>query len=117
MNSIGENIAEARKRAGLTQEELAERVGYKTKSAINKIELGLRDLPQKKIVAFAKALGVTPARIMGWEEEQKQKTDIAVDIVIRLGADKEFCEVVEMLNTLDAKQLSSVKQMLSSFLE
>lgn len=69
MNSIGENIAEARKRAGLTQEELAERVGYKTKSAINKIELGLRDLPQKKIVAFAKALGVTPARIMGWDEE------------------------------------------------
>lgn len=64
---VGKNIAEARKRAGLTQEELAARVGYKTKSAINKIELGVRDLPQKKIATFADALGVTPGHLMGWD--------------------------------------------------
>ena len=69
MISVGKNIAAARKRAGMTQEELASRVGYKTKSAINKIELGIRDLPQKKIAAFAKALGVTPGHLMGWDEK------------------------------------------------
>lgn len=117
MSTIGENIMRIRKEMGLTQEELAIKLGYKSKSTINKIELGINDIPQSKVVKFAKALNTTPAHLMGWEDEQKLKTDIAVDIVVRLGSDKEFCEVVEMLNTLDAKQLSSVKQMLSSFLE
>lgn len=67
ITNVGKNIAEARKQAGLTQEELAAKVGYKTKSAINKIELGVRDLPQKKIAAFAQALGVTPGHLMGWD--------------------------------------------------
>lgn len=67
MVNVGQNIAIARKAAGLTQEELAAKVGYKTKSAINKIEMGLRDLPQKKIEAFADALGTTPGHLMGWD--------------------------------------------------
>lgn len=67
MVNVGQNIAIARKAAGLTQEELATKVGYKTKSAINKIEMGLRDLPQKKIAAFADALGTTPGHLMGWD--------------------------------------------------
>lgn len=67
MNTIGSKIAYARKRAGMTQEELALRVGYKSKASINKIELGVRDLPQKKIVAFADALNVSPSFLMGWD--------------------------------------------------
>jgi transcriptional regulator with XRE-family HTH domain len=73
MANVGKNIAAARKRAGMTQEELAARVGYKTKSAINKIELGIRDLPQKKIAAFAAALGVTPGHLMGWDEKPAEE--------------------------------------------
>lgn len=72
MVEVGKNILEARKRAGLTQEELAVRVGYKTKSAINKIELGIRDLPQKKIATFAEALGVTPGHLMGWDDAEPE---------------------------------------------
>lgn len=71
--NIGKNILAARKQLGLTQEELAARVGYKTKSAINKIELGVRDLPQKKIAAFAKALETTPGRLMGWDEKPAEE--------------------------------------------
>ncbi len=52
----------------MTQQELAEKVGFKTASAVNKIELGLRDINQGKIVAFANALGTTPGYLMGWEE-------------------------------------------------
>ena len=66
-NTVGKNIAEARKRARMTQEELAQKVGYKTKSAINKIEMGKRDLPQKKIATFAAALGTTPGHLLGWD--------------------------------------------------
>ena len=69
MSTVGENILLMRKELGLTQEELAKRMGYKSKSTINKIELGINDIPQSKIVQFAEVLGTTPARLMGWDEK------------------------------------------------
>ena len=47
-------------------------------------------------------------------DETQNKNDISVDIVIRLGTDKEFCELVKMLYKLDVRQISSIKAMLSS---
>lgn len=69
MSTVGENILAIRKQLGWTQEELATKMGYKSKSTINKIELGINDIPQSKIVKFAKVLGTSPARLMGWEED------------------------------------------------
>ena len=60
-----ENIKILREKRGLSQEELALRVGYKDRSSIAKIEAGLVDLSQSKIAAFASALSVTPAQLMG----------------------------------------------------
>jgi transcriptional regulator with XRE-family HTH domain len=71
MSTVGENILLMRKQLGLTQEELAKRMGYKSKSTINKIELGINDIPQSKIAQFAEVLCTTPARLMGWDEEEK----------------------------------------------
>lgn len=68
MSTVGDNILNRRKELGLTQEELAKRMGYKSKSTINKIEMGINDIPQSKIVKFAAVLATTPARLMGWEE-------------------------------------------------
>ena len=70
MSTVGENILLMRKRLGWTQEELARKMGYKSKSTINKIELGINDIPQSKIVQFADVLGTTPAFLMGWDEEE-----------------------------------------------
>jgi len=69
MNNIGENIRIAREKAGLTQDELAKKLGYKTRSSIAKIENGTNDIPQSKIVFIAEALNTTPAIIMGWGRE------------------------------------------------
>lgn len=63
-----ENIKFLREQQGLSQEELAHLVGYKDRSSIAKIEAGLVDLSQTKIAAFAKALHVTPAQLMGIED-------------------------------------------------
>jgi transcriptional regulator with XRE-family HTH domain len=59
-----------RRQLGWTQEELAKRMDYKSKSTINKIELGINDIPQSKIAQFAEVLGTTPAVLMGWDEEK-----------------------------------------------
>ena len=72
MSTVGDNILYMRKRLGMTQEELATRMGYKSKSTINKIEMGINDIPQSKIVKFAEVLGTTPAHLMGWNEEEEK---------------------------------------------
>ena len=71
MSTVGENILLIRRSLGWTQEDLAKRMGYKSKSTINKIEMGINDIPQSKIAKFAEVLGTTPAHLMGWKEEQK----------------------------------------------
>ena len=63
---IGEIIKERRLDLGLTQEQLAQKLGYKSKSTINKIELGINDISQRKIIKFADALGTTASYLMGW---------------------------------------------------
>ena len=74
MSTVGENILLMRKRLGWTQEELATKMGYKSKSTINKIELGINDIPQSKIVKFADVLGTTPAHLMGWNDEEENNS-------------------------------------------
>lgn len=53
---IGDKIKQRRLELGLTQEELAKKLGYKHKSSINKIELNQNDIRQSKVAAFAVAL-------------------------------------------------------------
>lgn len=59
-----ETIRRLREQLGLSQEELAQRVGYKDRSSIAKIEAGLVDLSASKLSAFASALGVTTAALL-----------------------------------------------------
>jgi len=115
MLEIGKNIMIRRKQLGMTQEELAKKMGYKSKSTINKIENGTNDIPQSKVVKFAEALETTPAYLMGWEKAEK-KADTISDVVLRMKTDPGFLSLVETLNTLDAEKINGVKQMLSAFL-
>lgn len=65
MLDLYKNIKDARIRKGYTQDELAKKIGYSSKSMIARIEKGEIDLPQSKIVSFAKALETTPSELMG----------------------------------------------------
>ena len=63
--NIGARIKKRREELNMSQEELAKLANYKSRSSINKIERDGRGLPQEKIEAIAKALGVTPSYLMG----------------------------------------------------
>ena len=116
MTNIGEKIKQRREELGLSQDELAEMMGYKSRSTIAKIEKGVNDVTQTNIVKFAKVLRTTPAYLMDWEKVQ-QKNDTLADVIIRLRTDSEFFSLVETLNELDEEKISSVKQMLTAFLK
>ena len=75
MDTISSRIRARREELGLSQEDLAKRLGYKSRSSINKIEMGCQSLTQSKIKAIADALQTTPSYIMGWEEEPLPQYD------------------------------------------
>jgi len=66
---FGQRVKSRRTEVGLSQQELADRVGYKSRSSINKIELGKADILQSNIKKIADALYTTPAQLMGISEE------------------------------------------------
>lgn len=63
-----QRIKARREELGMSQNELAKRLGYKDRSTIAKIEAGINDITQSKIEAFAKALNTTASDLMGWDE-------------------------------------------------
>lgn len=98
MKDIGKKIRELREMQGMTQEELAHKVGYKSRVSINKIELQ-RDVPLNKLAPIAEALGTTPSYLAGWDEE------IEKEVPQYNPAIQEF---VEILPKLTKEQIDSL---------
>lgn len=66
--NIGDRVKLLREQKGMTQEELATKLGYKSKSSVTHIEKG-RDIPRSMVVTLADILDTTPAYLMGWEDK------------------------------------------------
>ena len=115
--TIGERIKLKRESLNLSQEELAKRLGYKSRSSINKIELGKSDITQHKVVAFANALHTTTAYLMGIGDgtPEAKTNDIISDIFVRLRRDPDFLDLTSTLYSLPAEKLPAVKTVLEAF--
>lgn len=103
---IGLRIKEKREELKMTQDELAAKVGYKSRSSINKIEIDGRGLPQSKIKQFADALDTTPAFLMGWDMEKK-----SVDEIYYISEDKK--QIIKAIEELDADDIKFVMDMIN----
>ena len=75
MLELYKRIKHRREELNMTQDALAKRVGYKSRTSIHKIELGLTDLPQSKIMEIADALATTPEYLMGWTPEVSKRVN------------------------------------------
>lgn len=100
--TIGERIKIRREQLGMTQEEVAKRCGYKSRSSINKIELS-RDLPLRKVQIMADVLETSPAELMGWTENidelRRQIVEEQIELFQAEGkSDSELDEMQESLN-------------------
>lgn len=67
--TVGEKIRIRREELNMSQDELAKRVGYKSRSSIQKIEKS-RDLPIGKVRQVAAILDINPSYLLGWTEDQ-----------------------------------------------
>ena len=97
--AIGSQIRKRREELGMSQDELAKKVGYSSRSSINKIEKEINDVPQSKILEFAKILGTTVDYLLNIEE---QPTRIPV-----LGTVKAGIPITAIQEILDYEEISS----------
>lgn len=67
-NKFGERVRERRIQLGMSQDELAKKLGYASRSTINKIENGTNDVVQTKVMEFARALDTKVSYLMAWDE-------------------------------------------------
>ena len=64
--TVGERIRAAREHKGMTQEDVAKKIGVATQT-IHKYETGIvTNIPLERIEAIAAYLEVTPSHLMGW---------------------------------------------------
>ena len=69
--TIGERIKELRRKYGMTQDELAEKI-QTTKQTIFKYENNIiTNIPAKRVNAIAEVFNVSPAYIMGWDSDDR----------------------------------------------
>lgn len=106
MTTIGERIKQRRNELRWSQRELSDRMGYSNHSTITKIEAGKVDLNQTRIAQFAEVLNTTPAYLMGWEDEEKEKPAISSE------RERLIKQANELLGRYSEEDLAWVLQML-----
>lgn len=99
MLELYQNIRNRRKELGMSQEELAKKVGYTSRSTIARIENGEIDIPQSKIKAFADALKTSPSDLMGLEGtaegELEEQYKLKYNFILKLSDDPDLMALLE----------------------
>ena len=114
---LAERVKKRREQLNLSQEELAIKMGYKSRSSINKIENG-RPISQKIIVRLAEVLDVSIFWLMGFSDtlepfcqnkkENSQTETIKYEITVKLEK-LELNELI-MINSIIDSYLCSKKE-------
>lgn len=111
---INENIKRLRHEKDLTLEELGRAVGV-SKQTIQKYERGqITTIPYDKIVLLAKALGVTPADLMGWENstDEYYLEDEAREAAEWLHRNPQYRVLFDAVRKVSAEDIDFVRQMI-----
>lgn len=125
--TTGERIKQARKLAGLTQSELADKIGVKY-SAIHKYESGMIvNLKRETIDALSKALDVRPSWLMCIDDEQpadipyrlSEEETAMLDLFSRLspGARENTLQALRILGSLQEADQRAVSDLVLAVLQ
>lgn len=93
---IGKKLRERRLQLNMTQDELAQKMGYKSRSTINKIEMGKHDISRSKLIKLSSILNVEPTYF--------------IDDIQHDDRHDEIMKYAKLLSELDASKLDNVMQ-------
>jgi transcriptional regulator with XRE-family HTH domain len=94
MDKIALRIKQKREEMGFSVDKLAKKIG-KSRATLYRYENGfIEKMPSNVLSDIANALGVTPAYLLGWEDEFTQQK-------------KELEKIIDELNEEELKELSN----------
>ena len=110
---FGTNLKRLRLEKGMSQDELAKKLGYKGKSAINKIETGVNDMPRDMVLRCAEVLGVSPLSLFYYGETAeatfaKSKVDTLVDMALQSDASESIRAIIDETKNLPEGKLQQI---------
>lgn len=108
--TIGQRIKQRRIELGLSQEQLAHKLGNKSRASVCTVENDKEDLTSDRIRKYAEALETTPAYIMGWEDKNGDLT-----VLGQLGDSYEKQELLKTLSNYSSDQLAEFVKFLNLF--
>ena len=114
--TTADRIKNRRLELGLTQLEVAKRLGLTTKAAVSKVEGQGDNVTLKSVEKFAKALDCSPLYLMGWldEEENKDIKNNIDDLPEHLQRYSQFINLYSQLNDNNRELVDNMIQVLSS---
>lgn len=113
MDNIGIRIKNRREELHLTQDELAFRLGYASRSSVAKVENSV-EITMKKAKKYAKALNTTIPELMGWKDETVIET-ATLDVALT-NMDIKIKEYSLKLAELPKEKQELVMQMIDNLL-
>lgn len=113
---IGDRIKKKRLALNLSQQELAEKVGYTSRSSINKIELGLVNLPQSKVQLLAQVLNTSVSYIL-WGKESDTTATVSEDDYEKYGLRRVVKKKFPVLGEIACGEPIFAEQDFESFIE
>ena len=110
---LSDKVRQRREDLDLTQDELAKRMGYKSRVSINKIENG-RPVSQKIITRLAEALDVSIPYLMGWDEKPAEDLQGLGALAAEVIMDQDAMEMARDYMTLSQADRAAVRALVAS---
>ena len=103
--TVGDRIRKQRELSGINQTELAEMVNI-SKQTLYKYEMNIiTNIPSDKIESIGKVLNISPAFLMGWENNlNKEISDLIPDIL----SDNNLIEHIKKLMRLNDEHKQAI---------
>ena len=125
---VAENIKNRRESLGMTQTELAEKMGLKDKSSVCKIESGKLPITLKTVERVAEALNCSERSLMGWDtapQVEKESTsgrkyyfdDETAEIAEEMFQDKNLRALFDAARGTSPQEMRIAAEMLAHFKE
>lgn len=117
-NILGKRVKELREQNHMSMDELAKKLGYKSRASIGRIENGETDLPVSKVRDLANIFAVRPAYLMGWDDRAKPdyylNSDTA-ELAQEIYDDPKLCALFDAARDAKPDDLKMAADMLKKF--
>lgn len=106
--SINERIKNRRIALDMSQDELANKIGYAGRDSVSRIESGKHSVPQSKLVAIANALNCSVNYLLGIDENENQ---ISQDYNLNLSvAQKQLISMMDNMSSSEQIKLLRIAE-------